>query len=204
MGEVCRRGHPLTPENTESNGKGRCCRICRRASASRQRVRWRYPKPEGVPAGSTRPIPTPTPSDVARFSSSYTVDQKSGCWNWAKATNGRYGRFFIRPGLFFAHRVAFAIAKGEPGELHVCHHCDNPRCVNPEHLFLGDTAENARDMARKDRSPNRKLTAEQVAEIRRGPLDQETKYRFARRFGVDPSTIREAHDPAGRTWRHLP
>ena len=55
----------------------------------------------------------------------------------------------------FAHRMAYRLYVGEPGDLFVCHHCDTPLCVNPDHLFLGTATDNIRDAMRKGR---RKLT----------------------------------------------
>jgi hypothetical protein len=79
------------------------------------------------------------------------------CWEWTGARNGHgYGRL-NRGGhsgaTIKAHRASYEIHHGvDPGELDVCHRCDNPPCVNPAHLFLGDAKANAQDMARKGRA----------------------------------------------------
>lgn len=80
------------------------------------------------------------------------------CWKWAgcKFKHG-YGRFAVtRSGKisrFLAHRVSYELHFGDPGELCVCHKCDNPECCNPEHLFIGTRADNTRDCFEKGRYP---------------------------------------------------
>lgn len=78
----------------------------------------------------------------------------SSCWEWGGATNkDGYGLFYIKGKKErLAHRIAYSIYKGEfPNELFICHHCDNPSCVNPDHLFAGTQKDNMKDMVSKKR-----------------------------------------------------
>jgi len=97
-----------------------------------------------------------------------------------------------------------------PEGLFTCHHCDNPPCVNPDHLFLGTQLDNMRDSSRKGRSAKSaaKLTPEQVAEIRRiyipNPHRQRgriTQTELANRYGVLIGTIQAI--TSSKTWREI-
>lgn len=93
---------------------------------------------------------------LERFIKKVNKNTQSGCWEWIAClnTNG-YGDFFSgsrKTGHKLAHRVSWEIHKGQiaPGLL-VLHKCDNPKCVNPEHLFLGTHRDNALDAKTKGR-----------------------------------------------------
>lgn len=91
----------------------------------------------------------------ARFWSK--VDKTGDCWVWTAGTRGRgshrYGAIRINGKNRSAHRVSWELTNGPiPGGLVVCHHCDNPPCVRPDHLFLGTVQDNALDRDRKGRS----------------------------------------------------
>lgn len=91
--------------------------------------------------------------------------------------------------------------------MNVCHRCDNRRCVNPHHLFLGDQTENLADMRRKGRHARgeqmgtAKLSEEQVRDIRRRCHEGETQASIARLYEVHPMTVSQI--VRRLAWRHL-
>lgn len=135
------------------------------------------------------------------------------CWVYAEyTTEAGYGQFCLRRGEFRpAHAVSYALAKGPvPPRMHVCHHCDNPPCVRPDHLFIGTAADNARDMFAKGRQGSRhpgteranaRLTEDDVRAIRSVPYFYGRGRHLARLYGVSDHTIREVL--ANQGWKHV-
>lgn len=130
------------------------------------------------------------------------IDRGPGCWAWrAGKTSLGYGQFRVDGRNLYAHRVAWAHFRGElPEEAVVCHSCDNPACVNPDHLFLGTQADNLADMARKGRQGGARLDQEKADEIRRRHARGETQTALAAEFGVSQATVWRVVE--GRSWRH--
>ncbi len=146
-------------------------------------------------------MPTPPVSPIERFHQKYEV-APNGCWEWT-ASLSRYGYGQLRTGtvkeggrtMTKAHRFSWELHNGPiPKGLAVCHKCDNRKCVNPEHLFLGTNADNTADMmakgrgARGERHGNHKLTDDDVVRIRAlaGSMLQRE---IAARFGVNQQTV---------------
>lgn len=129
----------------------------------------------------------------------------SGCWEWEASRNTHgYGQISAgrqdaagRNVPLLAPRVSWELHRGAiPDGLLVCHRCDNPPCVNPDHLFLGTKADNNADMAAKcrtlngERRPQSKLTDSQVVEIRsRFAAGGITQAALAAEYGVSQSNI---------------
>lgn len=141
------------------------------------------------------------------------VDKTRDCWFWTGYCNpGGYGVLggFGSGDTVLAHRVAWHIATGlaPPDDKVVRHSCDNPPCVNPAHLLLGDHQDNSDDCVSRGRSlkgerhPLTPLTTDNVLEIRSRYAAKESPTVLAKEFGVTPTSIGAIVHR--RSWTHLP
>ena len=158
---------------------------------------------------------------LAERFASHTMQADSGCVQWTAAKNRKgYGFVGVGGKLRIASRVAWELARGEiPQGMCVLHHCDNPPCVNPDHLFLGTKADNGADMvakgrqARGDRHGSRlhpesrqrgsghvraKLTEADVLKIL---ADKRPKRIVAKEYGVSHHSVHLIRHR--KTWRHV-
>jgi hypothetical protein len=139
------------------------------------------------------------------------VRKSDTCWNWiASRTKLGYGQIYFKENgvrrVLKASRVSWEIHHGPvQNNLHVCHTCDNPACVNPDHLFLGTPLDNALDKVAKGRARgpsvgcgiqnNKKLSQEQVSAIRAAIGSQKS---IASRFGINQSQVSRIRN--GKRW----
>lgn len=186
--------------HTES---GLCKRHLRESHAASSLPPLDLRRPERKPEPPTRRRPR-TPAEKL-VKTGWTVTE-AGCWEWRGfcAQPGGYGRV----GYKLAHRVSYELHRGPIPEGHfVCHRCDNPPCINPDHLFLGTPAENTADavskkrMAWGERAGAAKLTAGAVREIRALHAEGARPTQLAARYGVTHSAINFII--RRRTWAHL-
>jgi HNH endonuclease len=131
------------------------------------------------------------------------LDEKTGCLEWTAGTTPKgYGTIYADGKMDLAHRVSFRLNGGllDKGP-YVLHKCDNPSCINPEHLFSGTQLHNVQDAIQKGRHykggprghslcgeehPKAKLVAEDVVFIRKSSLKQ---IELAKKYSVSPMTI---------------
>lgn len=142
----------------------------------------------------------------------------SGCWLWTGSKNERgYGSFNFASATRKAHRIAWLLTHTwfEPGKV-LCHRCDRPSCVNPEHLFLGTPQENMADCSTKRRLNHQKdpsilkrgeahhrakMTTNKVIESRASFAAGESMQSLARRMGVSSQSISDIVHL--RSWKEV-
>ncbi len=137
--------------------------------------------------------------------------KSTGCWEWTGSSDVHgYGRLNIGNKPMLAHRTSWEVFRGLiPDGMYVLHRCDNPRCIRPEHLFLGDQQMNMDDKAAKKRHRYgvsrgidhgcSKLTDEQVREIRASTGPSRIT---AEKYGISGRQVRDIRTL--KSWKHLP
>lgn len=147
---------------------------------------------------------------VERFEEKFEKTEGE-CWMWTASVAGKgYGQMKLpkQRKQEYSHRLSYMIYKGEiPEGKYVCHTCDNPRCVNPDHLFIGTNKENLQDMKAKGRSTfgeknaRAKLTEEQVKQIKSCLDSGMTQTQIAAAFNIHQVHVSRIKN--GLRWEHL-
>jgi len=146
-----------------------------------------------------------------RFWEKVEVGGWDDCWEWLgyKKKEG-YGTFWFEERSGYAHRFSWLLYYGPvPSGMCICHHCDNPSCVNPEHLFLGTDKDNSQDAVKKGRMPNgethgcSKLTEEKVLQIREeyANMPIRSQRKLARKYKVSQRHIGDIVNR--KNWTHI-
>ena len=156
-------------------------------------------------------------SAIYRFNASYRKDESTGCWNWlGKSRSGAcrlYGRISVDGKYVAAHRYSWELHNNEsiPDGMIVMHKCDNPSCVNPDHLALGTHQDNMDDMVAKGRQSksthqrakgeengNSKITEKEAKEIF---ADDRSQRAIAKDYGITQAAVSLIKQK--RTWRSI-
>lgn len=148
---------------------------------------------------------------IDRFNSKISI-QPNGCWHYTGyCDSDGYGRFWYNGTTIGAHQFSIqhlgnvSIAKG----MFVCHSCDNPRCVNPSHLFVGSALDNSRDRDQKGRHnscPGEKngaarFTEQDIHYIRQNYIKGKNTKELAKKFKCHPNVI--LNIVKRKTWKHI-
>lgn len=155
---------------------------------------------------------------ATRLLTRYKVNPETDCWEWTGylTTQNGYGRLRVgynKPRVL-AHRVSWELHNNRtvPAGLMVLHHCDNPKCINPDHLWLGTALDNSRDRDKKGRRkepfyhrgithPQNKYCPDLILEIRKLYTEKVSQGKIGLKFGIPRSTIQAI--VLRRTWRHI-
>ncbi len=148
-------------------------------------------------------------SPIERFERYYIPEPNSGCWIWLGSLNlAGYGYFYFPPrNMVSAHTAAWELYRGPRNGWHVLHNCDNPCCVNPEHLRLGTHQDNIDDREKRHRRQPPKgslngratLTEANILQIR---ADTRWPRFIAKDWNMPVSTVKKIRDRY--TWKHVP
>lgn len=156
---------------------------------------------------------TPTQAQIDRFWKYVDKNGENGCWVWTGTLDvNKYGVYSINHILYKAHRASYFFKHGFIDEkLSCCHTCDNPSCVNPDHLWMGTQAENTKDRDRKGRTrtghlygddnPGAKLTSDEVLAIREMRANGAKIPELSKMFGVCKSKIYQIIKR--QCWKHI-
>lgn len=164
---------------------------------------------------NAKPYPVELPQKhLDRFWSKVDIRGAEDCWEWrGLVLMSGYGAFSVGPEKLVASRLALSLHIKDPlsGKF-ACHHCDNPLCCNPTHLFAGSNKDNMMDASQKgrtnrwkgarrgERNPSSKLTENDVRNIREA-IKTRTHAAVAAEFGVCLSLI--SHIKTGYLWAHV-
>ena len=128
-----------------------------------------------------------------RFWEKVDKNTSNGCWEWtASLSKGGYGQI-AHNGPKYAHRLSAEWAGMNPANKYVCHKCDNPKCVNPEHLFIGTNQDNVSDMVFKSRhKKGREISAQKLMKSIMTPSGQFNSLKEAKQtLNINPRCLRE-------------
>jgi hypothetical protein len=139
------------------------------------------------------------------------IQSPTQCWNWVGSVkdcgHGMWGYKSYWNGTKIASRETYRLFKGDPKDMFVCHSCGNPRCCNPNHLYLGTAKQNQMDRVkhntsnRGSRCGTAKLNEDQVIHIKKLIKNKVKLIDIAIKFGVSESTVKAIKQ--NRNWAHL-
>lgn len=151
---------------------------------------------------------------MQRFWDKVNKNTENGCWEWTASLTkiGGYGRFKHNRKIIRAHRLSYELNYGKFDEtLFVCHKCDNPKCVNPDHLFLGTSQDNMDDMIKKGRNSNgnpigenngnSRLSENNILNIKKLIKKGLSNKKIADMYNVSDSMI--SRIKLGKNWSHI-